>query len=88
MRLSLILGLILFLVIPQIELQAQHKHKMKPYFKGKYKNIKVPRSKKKVICPGYDGAGYPVQSLGIKLGDPIAITYKAYMSKRISIVLP
>ncbi len=87
MRIGVLFGLLILICLPIASLQAQHKHKMRPFFKGRYNSIKVPRSKKKLICPGYNGAQYPVQSLGIKLGDPIAITYKVYMSKRLSIDL-
>ena len=87
MRLGLVIGLILLFVLPNISLYAQQKFKMNPYFKGRYQNIKVPRSKQRVICPGYNGAQYPQQSLGIKLGDPIALSYKVYLSSRFSVAM-
>jgi hypothetical protein len=43
--------------------------------------IKMSRSKSKTICPIFEDTGYPYQGLGIKLGDPFAITYKYYPNK-------
>ena len=78
MRRCIFIGLVGLFIFSITDLCAQHKHKMEPYFKGRYKSIKVPRSKKKTICPGYNGAEYPYQALGFKLGDPIDIKVKGY----------
>lgn len=43
---------------------------------------KVNGVKAKIICPVFEGSKYPYQGMGIKLGDPFAITYKFYMSKK------
>ena len=80
----IILGILMLSIGP---IYAQHKHKMNPYFRGRYKDIKVPKSKQKFICPGYTGGEYPFQGFGIKLGDPFALTYKFYATKRFSIVV-
>lgn len=70
------------------ELLAQKKKfKMNPAFAGRYKNISVPKSKMNSLCPGYEGNDYPFQGIGVKLGDPFAVTYKAFLSKSISIVM-
>lgn len=37
--------------------------------------------KMKVICPGFTPSEYPYQGIGIKIGDPFAITYKLYATK-------
>lgn len=81
--------LIVFLLLWSSDTYAQKKRKFKmnPYFKGRYKNITVPKSKMNTICPGYVGGAYPYQGVGIKLGDPFAFTYKAYLSESISIVM-
>lgn len=43
--------------------------------------IKISRSKAKVICPIFEESGYPYQGFGVKVGDPLAFTYKMYASK-------
>ena len=87
MRYCVLIGLIALMLGNVGISEAQHKHKMDPYFKGRYKSIKVPRTKLKYICPGYTGGGYPYQALGVKLGDPIAITYKLYIIRRLAFVM-
>ncbi len=56
--------------------RTQHKHNV----------IKMPRSKAKTICPIFEDTGYPYQGIGIKLGDPFAVTYKYYPNKHIAFV--
>lgn len=81
-------GLILFLFTFYVSLAfGQHKHKMDPYFKDRYKKVKLTKSKRRVICPGNNFSKYPYQGIGIKLGDPFAITYKIYMSPKSSFVM-
>lgn len=45
---------------------------------------KVRGNKAKIICPVFDKSQYPFHSLGFKLGDPLALTYKFYPNKRLS----
>jgi hypothetical protein len=52
-----------------------------------FKSTKVKGSKAKLICPIFQGSQYPYHGLGLKLGDPFAITYKYYPSKKISIAV-
>jgi hypothetical protein len=52
----------------------------------KYNVIKMPRSKAKTICPIFEDTGYPYQAIGIKLGDPFALTYKYYPNKHLAFV--
>ncbi|MBX2968755.1 MAG: hypothetical protein KF803_05255 [Cyclobacteriaceae bacterium] len=49
-----------------------------------YNTIKVSRSKAKTICPIFEDTGYPYHGIGIKLGDPFALTYKYYANKHFS----
>jgi hypothetical protein len=42
---------------------------------------KVSRSKALIMCPIFLESKYPYQGIGIKLGDPVALTYKFYPSK-------
>jgi hypothetical protein len=42
---------------------------------------KISRSKALIMCPIFLDSKYPYQGLGLKLGDPFALTYKFYPSK-------
>lgn len=42
---------------------------------------KVSRSKAIIMCPIFEESKYPYQGIGIKVGDPLALTYKFYPSK-------
>ena len=46
-----------------------------------YRSPVVSRNKAKIICPIFENSGYPYQGLGVKVGDPVALTYKFYPSK-------
>lgn len=39
------------------------------------------------ICPGMHLSEYPYQAIGVKLGDPFAITYKVYVVEHFAIVM-
>ena len=43
-------------------------------------------AKAKTVCPIFENSKYPYHGIGVKLGDPFAITYKYYASKKFSIV--
>lgn len=63
------------------------KHKMKPFYKGRYKSVRVSKSKAKVVCPIFEQSKYPYHGIGIKLGDPFALTYKFYATKNFAVAL-
>jgi len=42
---------------------------------------KVSRSKALIMCPIFEESKYPYQGIGMKVGDPFAVTYKFYPSK-------
>jgi hypothetical protein len=44
-------------------------------------------AKAKTICPIFENSKYPYQGIGIKLGDPFAITYKYYFNKQVAIAV-
>lgn len=46
--------------------------------------IRMSRSKSKIVCPVFENTGYPYHGLGIKVGDPFALTYKYYPNKKYS----
>lgn len=52
-----------------------------------YSLPRVKGDKAKIVCPVFTNSRYPIHSLGIKAGDPFALTYKLYPNKRWSFVL-
>ncbi len=52
-------------------------------------NFRVPtvsRSQARIMCPIFENSQYPYQGIGVKLGDPFALTYKYYPNKHWSFV--
>lgn len=56
---------------------AQTKSQKSP----RYLVPKVSRSKALIMCPIFVESKYPYQGIGLKVGDPFALTYKFYPSK-------
>lgn len=59
------------------------------YTRSRY-NANAPKArgvKSKLICPEFDKNLYPYHGLGVKLGDPFAITYKFYPTKKLGFVI-
>jgi hypothetical protein len=52
-----------------------------------YNSMKSKKVKAQLACPLLDNSQYPYHGIGIKLGDPFAITYKFYLSKNFGIVV-
>lgn len=50
-----------------------------------FANPKVRGSKARIVCPTFDKGRYPLHGLGVKIGDPFALTYKFYPNKRFSV---
>ncbi len=48
---------------------------------SKFRQPNVTRSKARIMCPIFETSQYPYQGIGIKLGDPFAMTYKFYPNK-------
>ncbi|MGE0770673.1 MAG: hypothetical protein AB7K37_03090 [Cyclobacteriaceae bacterium] len=48
---------------------------------AKFSVPKVSRNKARIMCPIFENSQYPYQGIGIKLGDPFALTYKYYPNK-------
>jgi hypothetical protein len=48
---------------------------------------KVKGSKAKIVCPIFDNSKYPYHGIGLKLGDPLAVTYKYYPNKKFAIAV-
>ncbi len=41
----------------------------------------VSKSKARIMCPIFETSEYPYQGVGLKMGDPFALTYKFYPNK-------
>jgi hypothetical protein len=48
---------------------------------SRFRIPKVSRSKALIMCPIFVESKYPYQGIGMKVGDPFALTYKYYPSK-------
>lgn len=48
---------------------------------AKYRVHSVSRAKARIMCPIFENSEYPYQGIGVKLGDPFAVTYKFYPNK-------
>ena len=55
--------------------------KRSPPRNSNYSALRVSRNKARIMCPIFEQSQYPYQGIGIKLGDPLALTYKFYPSK-------
>lgn len=47
--------------------------------------IRMPRSKARIVCPIFEDTGFPYHGIGIKVGDPFALTYKFYANKHFAV---
>lgn len=74
-------GVLLLCCLTASDVQAQRNKKSGAFYKGRYKQIKISRTKAAVVCPIFEESAYPYQGIGIKLGDPFALTYKFYPNK-------
>jgi len=52
-----------------------------------YNAARVRGAKAKVVCPIFEHSKYPYHGFGFKLGDPFALTYKFYATKRFAIAV-
>jgi hypothetical protein len=83
--------LFLCLLMTEADLFAQNKNKRRPTatsaHRGRFKSIKVSRAKARVVCPVFEDSQYPYQGIGVKVGDPFAVTYKFYPHENFAIAL-
>lgn len=47
----------------------------------------MSRQKALVVCPIFENSEYPYHGIGIKVGDPVTITYKYYQNEKFAIVI-
>ena len=52
-----------------------------------YTQPKVRGNKARIICPVFHSGRYPYHGIGVKVGDPFALTYKIYPNERFSVAL-
>lgn len=79
--------LLVFLAIQCAEAQSSiYKGKKLPPRREGYNAIRIPKSKRAIVCPVFDESGYPYTGVGIKLGDPFAVTVKFYFNKKFALV--
>ena len=56
-------------------------------YRGRYKAVKVPKSRAQLLCPGAPSSEYPYHGIGIKVGDPTALTYKLYIAENFAMAV-
>ena len=87
------IALLIFCVLGSIAAVAQRPrvhHGGKSVYTRERFNVNATRvrgAKAKVVCPIFESSKYPYHGFGFKLGDPFALTYKYYASKRMAFVL-
>jgi hypothetical protein len=54
---------------------------------GKPRSVPKSKTKAAIICPIFDERRYPYQGIGVKLGDPIALTYKFYATPNLALAV-
>lgn len=74
--------IICFLLAVTFQAQSQ-RHVVKKNFKP----IRISKGKARVVCPIFEESKYPYQGIGVKLGDPFALTYKFYATKSFAIAV-
>jgi hypothetical protein len=52
-----------------------------------YSTPSVKGKKAKTICPVFTPSRYPFHGLGVKIGDPFAVTYKFYARKNLAVAV-
>jgi hypothetical protein len=88
----LIKFLLAFIFVAFISMQCAlaqtsiYKGKKLPPRREGYNAIRIPKSKRAIVCPIFDESGYPYTGIGIKLGDPFALTVKFYFNKHFALV--
>jgi hypothetical protein len=86
LRPSLLLVLLLVLAVTQGNAQRSvFKGKKLPPQRSNYNAIRIPKSKS-FVCPVFDESSYPYTGIGVKVGDPFALTFKFYISKNFAVV--
>ncbi len=64
-----------------------HLHAQKSTYSYKYKSVRMSRQKAQVVCPIFENSEYPYHGIGIKVGDPVTLTYKFYANENFAIAI-
>lgn len=83
MRFIVTTVIVLFLVT-STDCFAQEARHTKLKRSAKNRSLRAPtisKAKQRVICPIFEHSQYPYQGIGLKVGDPLALTYKYYPNK-------
>src|SRR5688572_24548802 len=93
MRFPKKLILLAFLILSGISVFGQkprtHNGGKSTYTRERY-NVNATRvrgHKAKIVCPIFESSKFPYHGIGIKLGDPFAVTYKFYPDKNWGIAI-
>ncbi len=62
--------------------EARHTTLKKSAKNRSYRAPSISKAKSRVICPIFTQSQYPYQGIGIKLGDPVVLSYKYYPNKK------
>jgi hypothetical protein len=73
----------------QAQRSRSHNTKKSSYTRDRYNYnaARVKGAKAKVACPIFEDSKYPYHGLGVKLGDPFALTYKFYPNKSFALAI-
>lgn len=75
---------VVFFLVTTTECYSQEARHTTLKRSAKNRGLRAPsisKAKSRVICPIFTQSQYPYQGIGLKLGDPVAITYKYYPNK-------
>jgi hypothetical protein len=72
----------LFTLIICSQAQAQ-----KSLYSYKYKSVRMSKQKAQVVCPIFKNSEYPYHGIGIKVGDPVTLTYKYYHNHNLALAI-
>lgn len=83
----LILLLLFILGAEEVYSQKSRRPTATSHHRGRFKQINISRTKARVVCPIFEDSQYPYHGIGVKVGDPFALTYKFYASPTFSIAI-
>ncbi|MEQ8924988.1 MAG: hypothetical protein RLO81_04195 [Fulvivirga sp.] len=83
----IVIVFLLILVADEAFAQKRKRPTATSHHRGRFKPINISRAKASVVCPVFEDSQYPYHGIGIKVGDPFALTYKFYANKNFSVVI-
>lgn len=84
---SYIIAFVFILICADLAAQKRRRPTATSSHRGRFKQINISRAKARVVCPVFEDSQYPYHGIGIKVGDPFAITYKFYPSKHFGFII-